>query len=362
MVDDVGVLGGLRRHEAEARQRRRQVLVEALGEGLRRLRRAPVAPLLHPLRAAEGRVGQHRGLEPVAEPAHRGQGDRGAHGVADEDRLARRIEQAGDVRHHLDLVDEGVGRIAVAPVRAAHAGRGQGDDPPVLGEEGRDEAPPVGMRAVAVQEEQARRALPGPRPGSRCARRSLRPGCARAFGPSACSNQAGASGRSPPYSASGASAFIGFMPDGRCCSATWARGARAGVGCQGARRRSGIAIIQEPRSLGGGNRKMRFTPDERPDSVASNAPERRAMDFTLSDRQRQWRDRVRAFMDAHVYPNEAAYKAQTAAFGADRWQVAGDPGGAEGQGPGRGAVEPVHAAALRRAPGRRQLQVRGRRA
>ena len=28
------------------------------------------------------------------------------------------------------------------------------------------------------------------------------------------------------------------------------------------------------------------------------------MDFTLSDRQRHWRDRVIAFMDAHVYPNE----------------------------------------------------------
>ena len=45
------------------------------------------------------------------------------------------------------------------------------------------------------------------------------------------------------------------------------------------------------------------------------------MDFTLSDQQRRWRDRVRAFMDAHVYPNEAVYKAQTAAFGAERWQV-----------------------------------------
>jgi len=45
------------------------------------------------------------------------------------------------------------------------------------------------------------------------------------------------------------------------------------------------------------------------------------MDFTLSDRQREWRDRVRAFMDAQVYPNEATYKAQTAAFGSDRWQV-----------------------------------------
>ena len=35
------------------------------------------------------------------------------------------------------------------------------------------------------------------------------------------------------------------------------------------------------------------------------------MDFSLSDRQRHWRDRVRAFMAEHVYPNHDAYKKQT---------------------------------------------------
>ena len=45
------------------------------------------------------------------------------------------------------------------------------------------------------------------------------------------------------------------------------------------------------------------------------------MDFDLSERQRHWRDRVRAFMDAHVYPNVKTYKEQLAGFGADRWQV-----------------------------------------
>ncbi|MBX7248887.1 MAG: acyl-CoA dehydrogenase family protein [Caulobacteraceae bacterium] len=45
------------------------------------------------------------------------------------------------------------------------------------------------------------------------------------------------------------------------------------------------------------------------------------MDFDLSERQRHWRDRVRAFMEAHVYPNMKTYKDQLAAFGADRWQV-----------------------------------------
>ncbi len=45
------------------------------------------------------------------------------------------------------------------------------------------------------------------------------------------------------------------------------------------------------------------------------------MDFDLSERQRHWRDRVRAFMDAHVYPNAKTYKDQLAGFGPDRWQV-----------------------------------------
>jgi acyl-CoA dehydrogenase len=45
------------------------------------------------------------------------------------------------------------------------------------------------------------------------------------------------------------------------------------------------------------------------------------MNFSLSDRQRHWRDRVAAFMNAHVYPAVDTYNAQMAGFGADRWQV-----------------------------------------
>ena len=45
------------------------------------------------------------------------------------------------------------------------------------------------------------------------------------------------------------------------------------------------------------------------------------MDFTLSDRQRHWRDRVAAFMDKHVYPAEEIYDKEMEAFGSNRWQV-----------------------------------------
>ena len=45
------------------------------------------------------------------------------------------------------------------------------------------------------------------------------------------------------------------------------------------------------------------------------------MDFTVSDRQRHWRDRVVAFMDKHVYPAEEIYDKEMEAFGSNRWQV-----------------------------------------
>src|SRR3569833_3165859 len=44
------------------------------------------------------------------------------------------------------------------------------------------------------------------------------------------------------------------------------------------------------------------------------------MDFDLSERQRYWRDRVRAFMDAHIYHNLDDYKQQTALVGEARWK------------------------------------------
>jgi len=45
------------------------------------------------------------------------------------------------------------------------------------------------------------------------------------------------------------------------------------------------------------------------------------MEFTYSPRCQDYLDRLRAFMDAHIYPNEATYAEQLAAFGENRWQV-----------------------------------------
>jgi acyl-CoA dehydrogenase len=45
------------------------------------------------------------------------------------------------------------------------------------------------------------------------------------------------------------------------------------------------------------------------------------VDFTMSERQTYWRDRVRAFMTEHVVPAVPAYEREMADFGANRWQV-----------------------------------------
>ncbi|WP_421785716.1 acyl-CoA dehydrogenase family protein [Hyphobacterium sp.] len=45
------------------------------------------------------------------------------------------------------------------------------------------------------------------------------------------------------------------------------------------------------------------------------------MDFSYSPRCQEYLDRLRAFMDAHVYPNESTYAAQLAEFGENRWRV-----------------------------------------
>jgi len=45
------------------------------------------------------------------------------------------------------------------------------------------------------------------------------------------------------------------------------------------------------------------------------------MDFTLSDKQMHWRDRVVAFMNRHIYAAVPVYMQQMKDFGENRWQV-----------------------------------------
>ena len=45
------------------------------------------------------------------------------------------------------------------------------------------------------------------------------------------------------------------------------------------------------------------------------------MNFSMSERQTHWRDRVVAFMNQHIYPAVPTYHAQMKGFGENRWQV-----------------------------------------
>ena len=45
------------------------------------------------------------------------------------------------------------------------------------------------------------------------------------------------------------------------------------------------------------------------------------MDFSLSERQTHWRNRVVEFMNAHVYPAIPVVDQQVKAMGSNRWQV-----------------------------------------
>lgn len=65
------------------------------------------------------------------------------------------------------------------------------------------------------------------------------------------------------------------------------------------------------------------------------------MDFAYSPKVQELRERVSAFMEAHVYPAEAVFERQVAE--GDRWQPTAIMEEPEGQGQGRRAVEPVPA-------------------
>ena len=91
------------------------------------------------------------------------------------------------------------------------------------------------------------------------------------------------------------------------------------------------------------------------------------MDFSISERQRHWRDRVANFMAKHVYPAAETYEKQLEAFGQNRFQVVpvleelkakakADHGQLEGARANAqpGAERPLdHAALARPAPGAR---------
>ena len=85
----------------------------------------------------------------------------------------------------------------------------------------------------------------------------------------------------------------------------------------------------------------------RGDSAANNFSkqcEERPMDFNMSDRQREWLNRVQSFMHNHVRPAVPIY--QQAGRRGRALEGDPDPGGFEEEGEGRRTLEHVHAAVV----------------
>ena len=70
------------------------------------------------------------------------------------------------------------------------------------------------------------------------------------------------------------------------------------------------------------------------------------MDFNMSERQKEWLNRVQAFMNTHVRPAVPIYKKQDEE--GPRWKVIPILEDLEEEGEGRRPLEHVHAAVLAR--------------
>jgi alkylation response protein AidB-like acyl-CoA dehydrogenase len=77
------------------------------------------------------------------------------------------------------------------------------------------------------------------------------------------------------------------------------------------------ARLRGPLTAGRNQSIVRFNPAINRLELQGGSP----MDFSISERQRHWRDRVVAFMAKHVYPAVDTYNKQMEAFGGNRWQV-----------------------------------------
>src|SRR6185437_16000952 len=110
----------------------------------------------------KGRIDHQRRGELIAEIMSEPDRDPAPERVADDSRRPR-LERPRGARGLPRLADELAKVITRAPVRTAHAGERRRDDPPLPGEERSDEAPPVGMRGPAVEQDEARLAALAPR-------------------------------------------------------------------------------------------------------------------------------------------------------------------------------------------------------
>src|SRR5713226_3891645 len=147
-LDDEIVLAGLRRHQAKARQggieARIDFLVAPIG------RRERTAYLL--FGRADGGIDDHGAAEFLAELRGELHRHETAEAVADDEGA---LPEAGIRDHRAHLCGADIRAIALAPAAVPHARQVDRRHAKIAGEIRRDEAPPIGVCAATVDEQQA---------------------------------------------------------------------------------------------------------------------------------------------------------------------------------------------------------------
>ena len=146
----------LRRHQPEAGQRRRQAGIDIMRP---RLVIGPGSPPR--VGGLIGRIDDHDAAQPRAIFRRRSHGDEAAKGMRHDHGRLGRIEHAGIFQHRQFFRREQIHGIAGglamrrAPCAVAHARQIHRRDMIVARQKRRDEAPPIGMRGIAMHQQHA---------------------------------------------------------------------------------------------------------------------------------------------------------------------------------------------------------------
>ena len=151
-VQQEQVFARLGRHQPEARQRLGQRRIDVMGAG----DALGVTLYLIAHWRVHRRIHDHDARQLLAIKIRRQHGDKAAKGMGHEHRWLGAIEHARIFRHRHFLAGEHFHGIILAPATVAHARQIHRRHIKVLGQIRRDEAPPIGMRGIAMHQQHAR--------------------------------------------------------------------------------------------------------------------------------------------------------------------------------------------------------------
>ena len=150
-VHDVWIVANLRGLEAKPGDR----LLERRIDPVTMATHGHAVVFIVVVRGGERTIDEHDSAELGADRVRDDTGCETAERMPDHDRRDRRLEQAGGLGHGHRLTRVLLERVRLAPTRTTHAGQREGDDATTLREQGREEAPPVGMRRESMQQQQS---------------------------------------------------------------------------------------------------------------------------------------------------------------------------------------------------------------